>query len=82
MNLGSLEVFEKSRIDRQRSHIVHNPIFALGLRFRVKFQTDCSLRSPGDGSRGTGRPGLEGGADILLFIIVMPGMSKSDSSVS
>ncbi len=36
MVLGGLEIFEEPRVDRQRSHIIHNPIFAIGLRFLIR----------------------------------------------
>ncbi len=41
LRLGGLQILEESRVDRQRSHIFHNPIFGLGLRFFVDFGRNC-----------------------------------------
>jgi hypothetical protein len=62
MGFGGLEAFEKSRIDRQSGHIIHNPIFVRGLRFRLKFREILPVAIRGRRSRGTGTTGIGRGS--------------------
>jgi hypothetical protein len=67
MHLGRLQILEESRVDRQRGHIIHNPIFALGLRFFVDFHRKLVASSWAfAASYGVRTTGIGRGADILL----------------
>ncbi len=68
MTFGSLQVLKESRVDRERSHILNNPIFVFRLRFFVDFRgnvtanrggwpvgSDFGVRTTGIG-RGSGHP--------------------------